>query len=89
MSYLADFTKGPQYFTISMNIFELSNEGRGMFKRTKVPLEPCTRAHWEIDPQFLSVYDYLGADRWLCVPIGFPLPMQGALVSTVSTQMSI
>jgi hypothetical protein len=89
LTYTADLTKGPQYFTVSMTIIKAKKGSKQSFDRTVLPLEPCTKEHWKMIPQLEQVYSNFKVDNWVCVPIGFPLPIEGTLVSEINQQISI
>lgn len=80
LSFQADLSSGPQYFSVAMILIEIRG---GVFaNRTRIELEPCTRQHWNMIPQFN--YDAFGANLWLCLPMGMQLALQGSYISAVN-----
>lgn len=52
-------------------------------KQIYVPMEKCTVEHWKMLPDVSERFDALQASKWLCPPMNYEFPLQGAYSSTV------
>lgn len=67
LSFLADLVHGPQYFSVTMKIIQINS---GIPDVNVTHLEQCTHEHWEMMPNFNTVFDSFGVGGWLCLPLG-------------------
>lgn len=86
LSYLVDLNHGPQYFSLQMKMIQINF---GIPTVTVVPLEPCTKEHWDMMPEFVEGFDSFGVAGWQCLPLGLPLPLQGTYTSPVNDEILI
>lgn len=82
ITFLANLSATPKYFDVHLDIHEIIN---GMLIRKEtVGLEQCTKEHWSMMPSFNEGFDSFGISSWLCLPLNYPLTMQGTYSSPIN-----
>jgi hypothetical protein len=76
-----------RYFDIFLELYEQSDTE--VEERVELPLQQCTREHWNSFPDLLERFDALGVSNWLCPAVGAAFHLEGSYLGAAFSQYMV
>lgn len=83
-----DMTANNRYFDVLM-IQLNTTSGQRDYNYTIIPMESCTKKHWEAFPEIAGQFEELSMSNWLCPPINTTVPLSGDFTSNLYQYVNI